>query len=641
MLEQPRDYIIGTAGHVDHGKTTLTRALTGVDTDRLKEERERELSIELGFAPLTLPSGRVASVVDVPGHERFIKNMVAGVTGMDLVVLVIAADEGIMPQTREHMDIVSLLGVRAGLVALTKADMVDGEWLELMSGDVERALAGTPFEGAPIIPCSGATGVGCDLLASELDRLLDGLEARDSLAPFTMPIDRAFIMRGFGTVVTGSVARGTVHEGDEVDVLPRGISARVRSVQVHNRKAGSAHAGQRAALNLQGVPREQVDRGDIVCAPGSLAATSMLDVELRVLPSAPGPVKHWDRVRVHIGTAEVIARVAVLGEGQEVERGATGYVQLRLESPTAAAMGTRLVLRSYSPAMTIAGGAVMSPTPLKHQGWRRREAARELALRSEGGPAETLRRALLITAEPVTVPELARELGLTEDDSLRAVAASLIAEGLLVDLGAGSLVGAQAVREAADNALSVLETYHRHYPLRPSMDRGELRAAASAPHQAVFRAALQGLVADGAAEPVGTEGLRKEGHAPRLTPDQEDAAARVLAAVEREQYAGLEDETVAAEAGRPDGDEITRYLVERGDLVRVGERLVHHGLIDLARAAVVERFRTRPTLKVSELRDILGSSRKAVVPLMEHFDSIGLTVRQGDDRVPGKAAKDE
>jgi selenocysteine-specific elongation factor len=632
--EPERHFVIGTAGHVDHGKTTLTRALTGVDTDRLKEEKEREMSIELGFAPLVLPSGRTAAIIDVPGHERFVKNMVAGVTGIDAVVLVVAADEGVMPQTREHLDILTLLEVRNGVVALTKSDLVDPDWMELTRDSVASALKGTIFDGVPLIPCSATTGNGCDALLAALDRLLEDLPGRDASGPLYMPVDRAFVMKGFGTVVTGTVGRGTVSEGDEVDILPASRLTRARGVEVHGRRPGSGHAGQRVAVNLGGIAVDEVAKGDVLCRPGSLTATSMLDVELRVLPDAEHPLSHWQRVRVHVGTAEIIARVALLGETSEIAPGATGFVQLRLESPTAAPPGTRCVVRSYSPAHTIAGGRIVDPTPGKHRGRERRAVAGELRVRASESPAGLVRRALLAQDRPAPLAEIARRIGVPVGADVAAVVVELTAGGLVVDLPGGALVSRAAFDDARRRATECVDSYHSAHPLREGMGRAAIRAAIPDLDAVLARAALADLVAEGALVAVGTELVRSHAHTPALDSQSERLHRQLLDAAKAASLAGLSDEDAARAAG---GDaEIVRFAAARGDLARVGANWVLRTSLFAARDAVVAHFARAETLKVSELRDILGSSRRAIVPLLEHFDAVGLTVRRGDDRVLGR-----
>ncbi|MEW6399117.1 MAG: selenocysteine-specific translation elongation factor, partial [Bacillota bacterium] len=401
------------AGHVDHGKTALIRALTGVDTDRLPEERARGISIELGFAPLRLPSGRRAGVVDVPGHERFVHHMVAGAAGMDLVILVVAADEGVMPQTREHVEILSLLGVRHGLVALTKVDLVDPEWLQMAEEDVRNYLAGTFLADSPVVPVSSVTGQGLDTLLGELDRLLGRVPGRDSRGPVRLPVDRVFTVPGFGTVVTGTLVSGTVRIGDGVEVLPGGREARVRQVQVHGERVEEATAGQRVALNLAGLEHRQVERGHVVCAPGVFSSTARLAARLELLNGASS-LRSGTRVHFHLGTAEAPARVVLL-DREELAPGTSCLARFRLEEEMAAARGDRFVIRFWSPPRTVGGGTVLAP----HSRHRRYVASHLESLRElEGGGISGELVALLEEGDPLRAAEdLVSRLGLAPADA--------------------------------------------------------------------------------------------------------------------------------------------------------------------------------------------------------------------------------
>lgn len=638
MAAEGRHVVIGTAGHVDHGKTTLTKALTGVDTDRLKEEKERALSIDLGFAPLTLPSGQEASIVDVPGHERFIKNMVAGVTGMDVVVLVVAADEGVMPQTREHVDIVSLLDVKSGLVALTKIDTVDTEWAEMALGEVSAVLVGTPFEGAPIVPCSGVTGEGLDELLARLDDLARQAAERDLRAPFFAAIDRVFVIKGFGTVVTGTVSRGRLRAGDEVEILPAGRRCRVRSVQVHGAEAPVAMAGHRAALNLHGITAEEVERGDVLAEPGSLHPTSMLDVAVRVIGHSRVSLEYWDRVRVHLGTSEVIARVVLLGDAEALRPGESGFVQLRLESPTAAPAGTHCVLRTYSPAYTFAGGPIIDANPPKHRGQRRRAAAEELEARRHGSADELLDRAVRAIQGAFGLAELIAAAGLPETEETVDLVDARLADGRLARLQGGLLASGEALASATEQMRGAVASYHERLPLRPGVDRGELRRQLGETPVALAREALQRLIGSGEVVAIDSERVRLADHRASLSEAQARAADGILAEARAEGVTGIDPAAVERAAGHPDAAEIIAHLVEEGSLARVGERLLHAEELAAAREVLRGLLASSGTVKVGAFRDALGSSRKAVVPLLEHFDREGITRRQGDDRVAGPHA---
>ncbi|NTU85820.1 MAG: selenocysteine-specific translation elongation factor, partial [Chloroflexales bacterium] len=386
-------YVIGTAGHVDHGKSTLVKALTGIDPDRWEEEQRREMTIDLGFAWLTLPSGRSVSMVDVPGHERFIKNMLAGVGGFDAALLVVAADESVMPQTAEHLAILDLLEVRHGVVALTKADLVDADWLELVREEVAARLLGTSLAGAPLVPVSARTGAGLDALRAALDAALDATPSRTAArgAP-RLPVDRSFTIGGFGTVVTGTLLDGPLRVGDELLVLPAGLQARVRGLQTHMHKADTALPGTRVAVNLAGVHHSEVRRGDVLAPPGTLRPTAMLDLRLRVLADAPAPLAQNMALDLFTGASEVRCRVTLL-DAERLDPGATGWAQLRLEGPIAVARGDRCILRVASPSRTVAGGTVVDAHPPRHRRFRA-EVVAALETLARGEPGELLAQAL-------------------------------------------------------------------------------------------------------------------------------------------------------------------------------------------------------------------------------------------------------
>ncbi len=376
--------IVGTAGHVDHGKTRLVKALTGVDTDRLREEQERGISIELGFAPLPLGSGVVAGIVDVPGHERFVKNMLAGAGGVDLVLFVVAADEGVMPQTREHLDILELLHVQKGIVALTKTDLVDQDWLQLVQEEVRGALAGTRFADAPIIPVSSITGEGLDRLRLALEKMAAAVQPKPRAGPARLPIDRIFTITGFGTVLTGTLFSGSIRSGDVLVIMPSEVQGRVRSLQVHGKKTEDAHAGQRVAVNLAGVEVGEVERGDVLTTPGAFTPVRRLTAWLHALEHAPRPLKNWQRVRFHLGAKETLGRLRLLDQ-DELPPGADTFVQIELEEPVVAAVHDRFVIRQYSPVTTVGGGEIVEVGGLRHRRFRT-EVLERLKRKLSGSP---------------------------------------------------------------------------------------------------------------------------------------------------------------------------------------------------------------------------------------------------------------
>lgn len=623
--------VVGTAGHIDHGKTSLVKALTGTDTDRLPEEKARGITIDLGFAFLEEPGELSIEVVDVPGHERFVKNMLAGVGGIDLVLLVIAADEGVMPQTREHLAICSLLHVRTGLVALTKRDLVEPEWLDLVRDDVAALVRGTFLEGAPVIAVSARTGEGLGELRQALRALAAQAPERSSDQLPRLPIDRVFTVKGFGTVVTGTLATGRFAVDDRVEVFPRGVQAKIRGLQVHGQTVGEARAGQRTAINLQGIDRAALERGDVVALAGSLRPAALVDATLELLPEAPRPVRTRDRLRVHVGTSEIMARVLLLDRGELVP-GARALARFRLEAPMVALPGDRYVVRSYSPMVTIGGGTVLDIAPPR---LRRKTLVAHLALLDRGVPGEI-------------VEEHVRQAGLA---GIRA--ATLLAHvpfgparlrALLEELGTGGRVVAVerdwfVHRESAgrlrDLAVETLAAFHRASPLRPGMSREELRSRAGGADERVFAHLLGVLDAEGLLR-VERDKVRLASHEVRLTADQQRAVDQVEQAFRQAEAAPPSPEEALARAGLPGGEEheLFQVLLEARRLVRVKESLFFHAqALDTIRDKLVTLLKERRDIGPADIKDLLGISRKYAIPLLEYFDGQRVTARVGERRV--------
>ena len=475
-----KQIILGTAGHIDHGKTSLIKALSGTDTDRLKEEKLRGITIELGFAALDLPSGQHLGIVDVPGHEKFVKNMVAGATGIDIVMMVIAADEGVMPQTREHMEICSLLGVRHGLVALTTLDMVDEEWLELVTEDVREFTEGTFLEEAPIMPVSSATGDGLPDLLKTLDEISARVPRHQPSSLFRLPVDRVFTMKGFGTVITGSLVSGQIKVGDGVQLYPGDVTAKVRGIQVHNEAVASAAAGMRTAINFQGLEKEAVKRGEVLATPGSLKSSYMIDLDLTFLESQKKPIKNRVKVRFHTGTSEILG-VLVFFDTEEVAPGARTVAQIRLDEPVALVRGDRYVLRSYSPIRTIGGGTVINPIPVKHKRFRPEVVAGLQAIcdaQPDAEPekliSEFLRQA---GVAGVRFSDLTLMTNLPEkklNQHLQLLLSHKTA--VMVDKEQRACIHKEAFDGLIDDATEQLRAFHEKYPLKPGMSKEELKS---------------------------------------------------------------------------------------------------------------------------------------------------------------------
>jgi selenocysteine-specific elongation factor len=636
---------IGTAGHVDHGKSTLVTALTGIDPDRLAEEKARGMTIDLGFAWVTLPSGREASIVDVPGHESFIRNMLAGVGGIDVALLVIAADEGVMPQTEEHLAILDTLRVRSGVVALTKCDLVDEEWLALVREDIVERLSTTTLANSPIIVCSAVTGQGLPELLAALDAAVDAAPARRDLGRPRLPIDRVFTMTGFGAVVTGTLQEGSLRAGQEVEVQPGGLRARVRGLQAHRQTVDVGQPGGRLAVNLAGVARSDLRRGQIVTLPGIFQPTTALDVRLDVLLSAPRALEHNAEVELYLGAAEVPARVALLDQ-EELEPGASGWAQLRLAHPVVAARADRFIIRVPSPSLTIGGGVVVDPSPRRH---RRRDSALLdwLTTLAEGTPGDIV--LAMLHGQPETrrhtgrlgdyggreLAELVRLVSMPAPDVQEALAA-LLAGGQVTAAGTFSFATEQWQR-LSDDAQRLVGEYHRQYPLRVGMPREEwrsrLRLSPREATEALARLAEAGALVE--AHSGRGAFIAEPGHTPRLTAEQQRAAYAMLARFRAEPFAP----PTRPEVDEALGAEVTALLIEQGTLVRLNDTiLLERAAYGEALRRVVAHLRTHETLTVAAARDLLGTTRKYMLALFEHTDEKRYTLRREDDRILGPQA---
>jgi selenocysteine-specific elongation factor len=629
-----RQYILGTAGHIDHGKTSLVKALTGIDTDRLKEEKERGITIELGFAHLTLPGGKVLGIVDVPGHEKFVKNMVAGATGIDMVALVIAADEGVMPQTREHLEICQLLKVRQGIVVLTKIDMVDEEWLDLVREDVREYLSETFLGSAPIVEVSAITGQGIDNLVQVLDKVFQALPERDAGHIFRLPIDRVFTMHGFGTVITGTTVSGRIRIGDEVTLYPQGIDSKIRGIQAYNQEVTEVHAGLRTAVNLQGVEKAAIERGNVLAGKDSLKATRMIEVHLDLLPSAPRKLKNRAKVRFHTGTCEIISTVILL-DRDELTPGQSCYAQIRLEAPTAVLRNDHYVIRSYSPVQTIGGGEILHALPVK----RKRFSATALA------EVKSLHSGDFSQVIEVFVSS-ARFSGVRQDDlpfltnttrkKLDGTLPALLSQKKITqyDREAGLLIHSSFLQKARNEILETIARYHTDYPLKLGLPKEELRSRTEgARNQKLFNYLMTQLSAE-AAVAVEKDLIRLKAHRVTLAEDQEKTRQALEklyldSGLQPPYFKEIKDKYAGKTAS-----EVIDVMVKEGVLIKVKEDLFFHkAALDSLQERLVEFLRANGEMTTQQFKDITGTSRKYTIPLIEHFDRAQLTVRVGDNRV--------
>jgi len=635
-----RSIIIGTAGHIDHGKSALVRALTGNDPDRLPEEKRRGITIDLGFADLALGDARIG-FVDVPGHERFVKNMLAGAHGIDAVVLVIAADEGVMPQTREHFDICRLLGVKRGLVVITKTDLIEEEFLPLVIEEARELVSGSFLEAAPVVPVSARTGAGLDLLREELRGLALTIPARsEGLLP-RLPVDRVFVMKGFGAVITGTLVSGSIAEGDELELWPPHNRVRARGVQVHGKSVGRATAGQRTAINLGGIETSAIERGMVLAPVASLRATQILDVRLSVLPNAPRALRSRARVRFHIHAAEVLARVHVLEEGGLIAPGDRGFVQLRLERPVTAVSGEHFIVRSYSPSVTVAGGQVLDPLAAKHRGKDLPEVKERLELLLNGTASSQLATFIKSSGElGQRLADLQARTGWT-DDRIAATLNDAVRPGAVVDC-AGVFLAAPVYDRLKEVALKEVAHHHKREPLARGLARETLRERhfAHTPPE-VFKSVL-GELEQSAALIAEKEILRTPEHLLELSDDDAKLRDRLSAVYETAGLApptldsAMESAGIAA-AQKVHGRKILQLLLDRNSLVRVqGDLFFHRRALDDLISKLKQFAREHqpePTIDVATFKDLAGVSRKYAIPLLEFFDRERITRRSGDRRL--------
>ena len=622
---------MGTAGHIDHGKTALVKALTGIDTDRLQEEKERGISIDLGFAHLDLPGDVKVGVVDVPGHERFIKNMLAGVGGIDLVLFVVAADEGIMPQTREHFEIISLLGVGHAAFALTKADMVDQEMVEAARAEVESLISPTRFKGSPIIPTSVVSGLGLDEVRQAIAGIVARIEERSIGEAVRLPIDRVFTMAGRGTVVTGTLWSGGISKDDRLEIQPGGIPVRVRSVEVHGSEVERALAGQRTALGLHGVEKADIERGFCVVSPGDFVASSLLDVEFLLLASAGKPLETRTRIRFHLGSSEAIGRIFLIG-AERLAPGQKALGQVRLESPVVAAFRDRFVLRTYSPMRTIGGGSVLDPAAQGHSRSDRsvEEKLRRLASADLAGVVEEHLRA---HRQGVSLDELRKQVN-CGPSQLASLARSLVGQGTVFEMPGGAYIHREKLEGLERKLEEVLLAFQTDNRLTWGMPKEELRERLGSIEPGILNWVLARL--EGAGRLATRKGDVRAGRGDvELGPAESRAQNVILDLVRRSPFQPPGERELQAASGLPGESfrKVVSLLVQRGELVRLEPGLVmHSAAVDEARSKIAAYLKQHGEATPSDLKSVLGTTRKYAVPLLEHLDKLGVTRRRGDKR---------
>ncbi len=628
--------ILGTAGHVDHGKTALVKALTGVDTDRLAEEKKRGITIVLGFAELTLPGGIGIGIVDVPGHERFVNNMLSGIGGIDMVMLVVAADEGVMPQTREHFAICRLLEVPKGVIVITKKDLVDGEWLDLVIQDVADLVAGSFLEGSGIYPVSSITGEGIPQLMEALAALGGEVPERESDGIFRLPVDRVFTIKGFGTVVTGTLLSGRVHAGEQVEVLPRGLKAKVRGVQVHSLDVNEAVSGQRTALNLQGVEKDRIDRGDTLATPGSLTPTYMVDASMLLLPDEEKPLKKREIVRFYLGAMRCTGH-AVLLAGDSLAPGESAYAQIRLTEPIVAMGGDRFILRSISANRTIGGGLILDPLPMKHKSTEK-GLIPSLEILEKGDAAEKAEvflkhagfRGMDLSGFRCRLPlgeSVAR--GILQKLREKGTAVTVIKETL-------HLLHVDYDAMLKERLLAALADFHRNKPLEPGMSKAELSSRfAGVIEEKVFLTILARLAREGKLH-VEEKWVWLADHKVKLTGEEERAARQIETiygdAGMQPPYARSVTEDLGISGAM--AADLFKHLVESKRLVRItGDLYINPGALEKAREMVRVCLESKGEASIGEMKEHLNMTRKFLIPMLEYFDAVGFTARKGENRV--------
>ena len=631
-----KHFVLGTAGHVDHGKTALIKALTGVDTDRLKEEKQRGITIELGFASLTLPSGQTFGIVDVPGHEKFIKNMVSGAAGIDLVMMVIAADEGIMPQTREHLHICSLLGISKGIVALTKIDMVEKDWLNLVQSEITDFIKGTFLEGAPVIPVSAIKGEGLTDLIAALDSTTSKLAEKTDDGIFRLPVDRVFTMKGFGTVVTGTLVSDHIKTGEDVQILPENIATRIRGIQVHNQPVEEAWSGQRTAINLQGIEKTIINRGNVLVRPQTVWPSQRLDIFVEYLASNTKNLKNRSLVRLHTGTSEIISRIILL-EKDELAPGQKGFAQLVLSDKDVVVAGDHFVLRSYSPVTTIGGGQIIDPLPKKHK----RLSDKIIAELNVLQKSELHEKVSVILERAgftgIHLQRLAFRLG-TKAKKIRETLEKLFAEkkAFLLDSEDTTVLSANYFKQLEEIIIKNVTSYHKGNPLKSGISKEELKGSLEGDISAkLFNMALVSLNKKGTIIS-DKDSVRSAKHQVELAGDLDFLRRNIAKTYKNAGLTppSLNDVLTNLTDQKAKAQSIINLMLKDGDLIKINEELcfwsesLNKLQNDYTQVLIKDGKATPATFK-----DLTGLSRKYIIPLMEYFDMNKLTVRVGDHRI--------
>ncbi len=632
-----KNIIIGTAGHIDHGKTTLIKAITGRETDRLAEEKERGISIELGFTYFDLPSGRRAGIIDVPGHEKFIKNMLAGIIGIDIVVLVVAADEGIMPQTKEHFSILDLLNISKGIVVITKSDMVDEEWLGLVTEDIEEFVEGTFLENSPIIPVSSTQKIGIDKVIKSIDEMTKEVEEHDLEEMPRLPVDRVFTITGFGTIVTGTLISGKFKKGQEVQIFPTDKVGRIRSIQVHEQDTDIAFAGQRVALNLAGLKKSDIQRGNVISYVNSMKDTMMIDVKLKLIKDAQRIIENRTRVRMYIGTKEVLCRVVLLDK-ETLTPGETCYAQLRLEESIVAKRGDRFIIRFYSPMITIGGGEVIEPNPPKRKRFKE-DVIEELKVKEKGDNIDVIRKIIQEKSKlfPSTL-ELSK-IAVIPEQRVRKIVNELSNNGDVIKFELTNTIHAidkKYYQMITFKIIDYLKEYHKINPLRSGIIKEEIRSR--------FLSTIKPKLADNFINKLIAEKVIKQNNETislydfqiQYSSEQKEIKNYIEELFKSSKFNILKRQEIYDNLKYENNniEKVISALIDEGILIKIKEdMIIHNDSYQRCIKLVTQHIKTNQAITLSEFRDMIGSSRKYAMAILEYLDNKKITIRKGNKRL--------
>lgn len=624
--------IIGTAGHIDHGKTTLIKRLTGIETDRLEEEKKRGITIDLGFAFFDLPSGKRAGIVDVPGHEKFIKNMLAGASGLDMVLLVVSAEEGVMPQTEEHLDILTLLGIERGIVVMTKCDLVDEDWKMMISDDIKEKLKGTFLEEAPFIEVSAISGEGMDSLNEEIEKIASELKGKNSTGFARLPIDRVFTMTGFGTVVTGTLSEGILNEGDTLEIFPTNLEAKVRSIQVHGNKVDRAYSGQRVAVNISNLKKDEISRGNVLAEANTMNSTHIIDCKVNILESSKREIANWTRLRLYHGTKEVLCRIVLLDK-ESLKPGEECFAQLRLEEETACKYGDKFVLRFYSPLETVGGGVILDSNAAKHKRFKD-DIIEELVAKNEGNKHDMLENLIIKhSSELPNLEFLSRQSGIN-DIILTDIINDLLESKLIRRLKGGQIVHMSYIEDKNQELVILLNKFHEKNSLKAGIAKEEVRSKNFDKMKNKLFDEILDLIVESDSIKVHGSLISLKDFVIVYSKQQESLIDNILALYKTTALnpPNTKDLNNLTKATKKDL-EVINNLIDDGRLVKLNESiLILSDYYELSKKQLLTYLNENSDITLAQFRDLVGTTRKIAVPLIEYFDNIKLTVRVDDKR---------